>query len=123
MFNLYPVRATNIRELENEKDKRIHQQNIKEIISEILADPQEEITIWAAWGNLIDPKNNGRKDYLYRCLYDIYKTISQKKNIHCVTIGTTKQGHPRHPLYEKTKSCFHNFAMEHYISKIVTKAL
>jgi len=94
MLNIYPLRATNPGDLPYSLDKNEHDKNIK-IVMDLIND---ESTIWAAWGNLIDSR-----PWLRGCLDDIYQKIQKsKKNINWVKMGSlTIKQNPRHPLYLK----------------------
>ena len=92
MFNIYPLRSTDPRNLPQEIDYEEHTKNIN-VILELIKDGY---TIWAAWGDLIESR-----DYLKKCGNDIMSAIGMsKKNIRWVKMGElTKKGNPRHPLY------------------------
>jgi hypothetical protein len=112
MFNIYPQRATNPKNLHKELDTLLHKKNL-EIISNLLSNYSQN-TIWAAWGTLIE-----KKDYLYNCLNDIYQA-TLNNNCKWITFGEkSKKGHPHHPLYLKTTSVFESFAIDNYLLKLL----
>jgi hypothetical protein len=116
MYNLYPQRATNPSDLDNEIN---HTERIKNFGAIRLSIKHLKIdTIWVAWGDLIE-----KRKYIPYCLSDLYSKLSDL-NLNWKIIGNpTKKGHPRHPLYKKTKSEFIDFDIEKYINeKIKSKA-
>lgn len=105
MLNIYPQRATNPDDMDIKVNKEAHNLNLK-VINDILS--HYNCTIWAAWGTLIN-----HRDYLYSCLHDI--CINSKDTPWVVAGSLTKQGHPRHPLYLKTKTNFVPFDINNYL--------
>jgi len=95
MLNIYPQRATDPNDLDEEVDRKEHKKNLQIIINTI----DDSSTVWAAWGNLIS-----KRSYLKYCLMDIQQKLKAKK-IHWVKMGElTKKGNPRHPLYLKVQT-------------------
>ena len=95
MLNIYPQRATDPDDLDEEVNKKEHKKNLQIIINII----DNGSTVWAAWGNLIS-----KRPYLKYCLMDIQQELKAKK-IHWVKMGElTKKGNPRHPLYLKVQA-------------------
>jgi hypothetical protein len=90
MLNIYPLRATDPRNLPCRVDKSKHEENIK-IIMELIKDNS---VIWVAWGNLIHSR-----DWLDDCLTDIILKIkNEKKGIKWVKMGNlTVENEPQHP--------------------------
>ena len=110
MINIYPQRATNPDDLHLEIDLEIHKKNLNEINS-ILNEYQADI--WAAWGTIIEKRN-----YLRRCLFDIYNLTLDRK-CRWVTLGKeSKLGHPHHPLYLNSREKVKNFDIVKYINKV-----
>jgi len=90
MLNIYPQRATNPVNLDNEINPNEHNKNLQNIINVI----ENGSTVWAAWGNLIS-----KRPYLRDCLNQIQCKL-KARNISWVKMGKlTKMGNPRHPLY------------------------
>lgn len=111
MLNIYPQRATDPSDLHTMMDKDLHGRNIYEIqkVFQTLK-PQ---SIWAAWGTVIL-----KRIYFKDCLNDIFK-ISSEFDTNWYHIGkTTKEGHPRHPLYLSYESDMHVFDIETYIQNM-----
>lgn len=117
MFNIYPQRATNPDDIHKRMNRKYHEGNLREIEKTVLElkKKDEEIVIWAAWGVLIE-----KRKFLKRLLLDIDNLL---KDYNCtwVSIGETKAGHPKHPLYKKSTSDFYNFNMKEYIQDIESK--
>jgi hypothetical protein len=94
MFNIYPLRATNPKELP-QKIKNVikspeHIKNVECILKLI----KNESVIWAAWGNLLHSR-----DWLDDCLKDIlYNIDKMKTGIRWVRMGNlTVENEPLHP--------------------------
>lgn len=112
MYNLYPQRATDPKDLHvevNHEDKRFNNYTIVKTIENLKID-----TIWIAWGDLIDTRS-----YLYYCLVDLYEALKDHNLKWKIIDVPTKSGHPRHPLYKNSKSLLVDFEMENYINHIV----
>jgi len=108
MMNIYPQRATDPNDMHKIFNAEIHSKNL-EFIEQILS--IKNITIWAAWGTLIEKRN-----YLNDCLLDIYD-ISKKYNCNWINIGNkSKKGHPHHPLYLRSTERIMKFNIVEYIS-------
>lgn len=110
MLNLYPQRSTDPNGLHKRINTSYHQENLKQIEQIVSCG---EITIWAAWGTLIE-----KRKYLKRCLSD----IAQLEEIHTcrwVTIGArSKKGHPHHPLYLRKGTPMTSFDVGAYIKEL-----
>lgn len=106
MFNVYPKRATDFKELDKVWYEREHQKNV-EWITKILK-PFDQVDIWLAFGNHIYDR-----DYLICCLKDIYNSLPD--NINWLVTSVNKSGAPKHPLYQKKTSKFMPFDMNEYI--------
>ncbi|MBU8892296.1 MAG: DUF1643 domain-containing protein [Bacteroidales bacterium] len=110
MINIYPQRATNPDDLHLEIDLEIHKKNLNEIKS-ILNEYQADI--WAAWGTIIEKRN-----YLRRCLLDIYNLTLDRK-CRWVSLGKeSKLGHPHHPLFLNSQEKVNFFDIVKYINKV-----
>jgi len=110
MINLYPMRATNPDKMHDTMNKDIVEKNL-EYIREVFS--EGNVDIWAAWGKLIE-----KRTFLKECLDSIAKLAN---TYHCkwYTIGnTTKDGHPRHPLYLNGECEMVNFDISEYLPKI-----
>jgi len=113
MMNVYAQIATDPNNIHSEIDPLIHQLNLK-FIEDIVND--RKVDFWAAWGTLIE-----KRPFLIKCLLDIYKTT---QNLNCKWFsigGTTKFGHPRHPLYVSAKKKTEPFSMDSYIEKLMNQ--
>ena len=82
-----------------------------EVIRTVLS--EGNVDIWAAWGKLIK-----KRVFLKECLESIMEIAD---TYHCkwYTIGeTTKDGHPRHPLYLNGGCEMVKFDISKYLQKI-----
>ncbi len=112
MYNVYPQRATDPKQLHSEMDCRLHMRN-NEILSRSIIDLGID-TIWVAFGDLIEIR-----DYLPLCLLSLYKYLKPLDLKWKIIAEPTKKGHPKHPLYKPTESLFVVFDMEKYINEIL----
>jgi len=111
MVNLYPQRSADPKLLHQEIQHEHHLANL-EIIEELFE--ENNPTIWAAWGNLIDSR-----PFLKHCLSDIFN-MSQFYDCEWLSAGDPlKAGHPRHPLYLKKTTALSEFDMEHYMETVI----
>jgi hypothetical protein len=90
MFNIYPQRATNPKDIHEEVNFSLHKENIKNI-EDILS--RQKLLIWAAWGNAISAHK-----HLLHCIDDI-ESIAKRNNCRWGALGTTSANNPVHPLY------------------------
>ena len=115
MINVYPQRATIPKELHKKPDKNIMQENA-ERIKDILINAENPI-IAAAWGTSIEIR-----DYLKLCLFSIHLATEKYligKIVKWVHIGElSKNGHPKHLLYQPYNSKLNEFDIEKYISAL-----
>jgi hypothetical protein len=115
MVNVYPQRATVPEKLHKQHDKIIMKENA-ERIKDILLKAENPIIV-AAWGTNIEVR-----DYLKLCLFSIHLATEKylrKKNVKWVHIGDlTKNGHPKHLLYQPYDSKFNEFDIEQYVSSL-----
>ncbi len=112
MYNVYPQRATDPSELDIEVNNGNRIKN-----SEAIRRSIEHLgigTVWVAYGDLI-----GKRDYLSYCLVDLFMKLRDLDLNWKIIRGTTKKGHPRHPLYQKTESVFLDFDMGKYINDTI----
>ena len=105
MVNLYPLRATDPRELPKKEDKKLIGKNT--MVLKALVKSYRIEAIWAAWGNTIDTRS-----YLRGALYDI---LDGTGDFQWFSRGImTKKGNPRHPLYMKSGEKFERFGVGDY---------
>lgn len=109
MLNIYPQRATNPDNLDQNVNNNYHKENLK-YITKILKN--KDCSIWAAWGTLIE-----KRSYLFKCLVEIHK-ISKRQSVKWYTIGeSSKKGHPHHPLYLNKTLKLKSFNIEKYMDE------
>lgn len=90
MLNLYPVRATDFRELPSTVNRTAFNANLDQI-GKIVASTKNP-TIWAAWG-----KNVTYHHYFVDARDELVKRLATF-NVRWMRFGSlTKDGHPRHP--------------------------
>lgn len=106
MLNLYPLRETKPDKLPKIMKKDIQERNVEEI--EKILNEYPNADILCAWGTPIK-----KRKYLKFCLQDIYNNLTNRE-LKC--IGTTKYGHPRHPLYCKIPNELQTFNIIEYCS-------
>lgn len=95
MINLYPLRATEPSDLPVLLDKSLHEQNLEEI-KKLIKD-RSDIDVWLAYG-----ANIKKRKYFKYCLSDIVN-VFKDYNVNWYYINElTKEGFPKHPLYQKT---------------------
>jgi hypothetical protein len=94
IINLYPLRATDSRNLPKEMNSEHHRTNL-EIIDATLNDyPEIDVLVAFGGGGIC-------RQYLKDCLKDIVATIGKRK-VNWYKIGSlTQSGHPRHPSRAK----------------------
>jgi len=108
MLNIYPQRATNPKDLDENINEDIHKENIKVIQSII----NENSTIVAAWGDSIT-----KRPYLFNCLVDIVNAISNK-NLTWYSIGKlSMKKNPKHPLFLLFDTKLELFDIGEYINR------
>ena len=107
MLNLYPQRATEPKNIDTQRNVALHQENVWQIIRILEKGPR---TILAGWGSLIE-----ERPFFIDCLYEIVLKISDCH--YWVSLGLSKDGHPRHPLYIKATEEFREFDIKSYIYK------
>lgn len=94
MVNLYPLRATDPKNLPQKEDKKLLEKNLK--VLKALVKAYRIDAVWAAWGNTIDTRF-----YLGDTLYDIQEELEGDFQWY-YRGAMTKDGNPRHPLYMKS---------------------
>lgn len=111
MLNLYPQRATKPTDLEKQIDLEILNKNIVEILNAISEIPNP--TILAAWSATISVRG-----YFKECIQRLC-VATKDKNINWRKLGeSTKEGHPRHPLYAPYILPLTKFDIENYLTKL-----
>lgn len=105
MVNLYPLRATDPKDLPEAIDKKLHENNLK--VLKAIENSYYIERIWAAWGNTIDTRF-----YLGEALNDINEELTSAQWYYLGKL--TKQGNPRHPLYMKSGEEFNWFPVTDY---------
>jgi len=112
MLNLTPQRSTNPDALFQKRDEVLYEKNL-EVIRNILY--KHNPSIWVAWGTL-----HLSRDYLIDTMEEIY-LISKTQDCSIDRYSPlTKEGHPRHPLYQGTNKTFHPFDLMKYLAKYKT---
>jgi len=120
MLNLYPQRATEPKNIDEEFDKKEHKKNVAaiEALFRKIKDNDIDCTIWAAWG---DPITTRR--FLYQtCLPDIVDVTKKVGKYEWVCLGKTNKLNPYHPSPRgKEKGFIFNpfqpFEIEAYLEK------
>ncbi len=108
MINLYPQRATKPDDLHPKIDEWIFKRNMFHITSLVRRKFARPLTVWAAWGTLIE-----KRSYLIRGLRGLYNIFDRDK---WVSIGgLTMKGHPRHPLYTLYNAPIKRFGIKAYL--------
>jgi hypothetical protein len=111
MLNLYPQRATKPTDLDKQIDLQILNENIDEIQNIISEIPNP--TILAAWSATISVRR-----YFKECIQQLNEA-TKDKNINWRKLGeSTKEGHPRHPLYAHSSLPMNLFDIENYLTKL-----
>lgn len=112
MFNLYPQRATNPNDMNQEINAMLHKENLK-AFRFILQHGGLQPSIWAAWGTLIE-----KRAYLRDCLLEMVQLAKGYDAQWCRTGNLSKKGHPHHPLYLKKDSKLEPFDIDEYLQKL-----
>lgn len=113
MFNIYPKRETIFQNLYKYRDDEIHLKNVAAVRQCVAEDLNQEVFIWAAWGNLILGK-----EYLCDCFADILSALPKEKKIRWLCAGMNKNGTPKHPLYLPKASVLVPFDMDTHIENL-----
>ncbi|MEM9771129.1 MAG: DUF1643 domain-containing protein [Cyanobacteria bacterium P01_D01_bin.73] len=108
LANLYPLRATNPKNLPDTADSALVQEN-----AQIVVDVVREYSVssfWAAWGGDI-----GRREYFPQSLALIAERL-RSPTTRWVHFGPLrKDGHPRHPSRLSYRWAFHEFEIDAYL--------
>ncbi|MCX2745540.1 DUF1643 domain-containing protein [Mangrovivirga sp. M17] len=112
MYNVYPQRATNPKDIHSQFDKKLISDNLR-IVRQNLIDLNIK-TVWLAYGDLIESRKLFKPSML-----ELYKNLEDLNLDWKIISSPTKKGHPRHPLYKPTKSPLYPFDMDNYIQKIL----
>ncbi len=101
MFNVYPQRATNPDDMEEEFNEQMHLENMcafEYILS--LYKNGHKPAVWAAWGTIIE-----KRKYLASCVKDMVMRGEKYGAVWYTSGARSKQKrHPHHPLYLKKDS-------------------
>lgn len=107
MLNLYPVRATDFRELPADADLEAFAENLKRV--EALAGAQPDPVVWAAWGNGIRARS-----YFAAAANELFTRL-EKYGARWWHFGPlTRLGHPRHPSRTSYAWEFSRLDTRHY---------
>ncbi len=112
MFNLYPQRSTDPIGIHNRRNNKLIKENLlslQKIIGEL-----EKITIWAAWGNLIESRK-----YFCECLLSITHVLRAYDHQWIHLGSLTKLGHPRHPSRMPYNMAIHTFDIDAYLNRVL----
>ncbi len=104
MINLYPMRTPNPNELPFTMDEKIAKKNI-EVIKWIVHKYMSG-RVYAAWGSNIE-----KRGYLVDECQKIVDSIPEEWFVR----GTTKNGHPKHPLYVPVEEKMEWFPVQDYL--------
>ena len=92
MLNLYPVRATDPKDLPPRAGPVAYERNLEAIEKTVAQYPMP--TIWAAWGTSVV-----NRPYLLRARDALHERLAQYQPQWRRFGDLTVNGHPRHPLY------------------------
>lgn len=107
MLNVYPQISTDPKALDQTYRQDLKAENERQIAGVIAG---RRLTLLAAWGGLI-----ASRPYLPSLLGDILRLPSISR-CDWVSLGdSTKDGHPRHPLYMRADTPLQPFSVERYL--------
>jgi hypothetical protein len=106
MLNVYAQRATDPDLLDAHVDPELKIENERHIAAVIAG---RSLTLWAAWGSLID-----KRDYLRPLLRDIVALPALAKGNWVSRGAAISGGHPHHPLYVKSDTEFLPYSIAQY---------
>ncbi len=108
MFNVYAQRATRPRDMEGERNLRLHRENMA-AFDWVLGRCDGVPAVWAAWGSIVE-----QRSYLKACVGDMID-IGERRGARWYTAGQrTKAGHPHHPLYLRKDAPLEPFDVRAY---------
>ncbi len=114
MFNVYAQRATRPDDMDEERDERLHRENLaafRWLLSQSGAAP----TVWAAWGAVVE-----KRDYLFDCVRDLV-AVGEEFSARWTRAGAvSKAGHPHHPLYLRKDEPLKDFDVRGYLTEVST---
>ena len=110
MYNVYPQRAKDPKQLHSEMDHGLLRKNIG-VLCQTIQDLGIDM-IWLAYGDLIESR-----DYLPFCMRSLYEYLKHFDLKWKIIGEPTQKGHPKHPLYKSTISPFIDFDMEKYVNE------
>ena len=108
MLNVCAQRATLPDNVERESTERLHVENRKAF--EYLFSKYPSPQVWVAWGCRIE-----KRKYFTEYLRDIQQ-IGKDHNARWLCAGTTKRGHPRHPLWLRRETKLQRFDLDSYLA-------
>ncbi len=111
MFNVYPKRATNPKDLPKRRNKQEIITNLAWINKSL--EELEVAAIWLAYGDLLESR-----PYLKDCLRSILLLPATMQRPSLIIGTPTQKGHPRHPLYKPTKSELRAFDVASYAARM-----
>jgi len=111
MTNLYPLRSTDPKDLPQDYDKALFDENIEQIIKSASAGNNPEF--WAAWG-----KDIILRPYLSESLKTLERAVKDIKGNWLHYGELLKNGHPRHPSRLSYEWEFYNFDTYAYLEKL-----
>ena len=111
MFNVYAQRATDPNAMERRCNPQLHRENM-EAFRYVLSISEAPV-VWAAWGSIIEKRDN-----LKKCLLDMLQIGKEYGTSWCCAGQVTKKGHPHHPLYLKKDEKLKAFDIENYLSTL-----
>ena len=110
MFNVYAHRATDPNNMELSCNDFLHEQNMKAFEYVLKNSKEENPSLWAAWGTIIE-----KREYLFDCLKDMID-IGVNHKAKWYTAGKrSKKGHPHHPLYLRKDSVLEEIDINDYL--------
>ncbi len=111
MFNVYPHRATDPNNMENCCNDFLHWQNMKAFEYILKNSKEENPSLWAAWGTIIE-----KREYLFDCLNDMVDIGLKHNALWYIAGKRSKKGHPHHPLYLRKDSVLEEINIKDYLN-------
>ena len=113
MFNVYAQRATKPDDMDQERNERLHMENLlafRALLTEASAHGKAPV-VWAAWGTIIE-----KRPWLRNCVSDM-EAIAEENHADWVCAGKlSAKGHPHHPLYLKKNEVYQAFDIRGYLA-------